>query len=52
MLVTANAEFTEIVVFEHICEVKDYPAGSEPFGRHKYSQMRAGVGFLKYPWAM
>lgn len=34
----ANAEFIQTVVFEHIYEVKDYPGGSEPFSRHKYTQ--------------
>lgn len=34
----ADADFIQIVVIEYICEVKDYPGGSEPLSRHKYTQ--------------
>lgn len=45
----ANAEFIQIVVFEHICEVKDYPGGSEPFSRHKYTQNEDWSWILEIP---
>ena len=55
----ADAEFIEIVVFEHTCAVKDYPGGSEPFSRHKYTQNEGwswipeiplGYVMLNYTW--
>lgn len=38
VLTMADAEFIQVVVFEHTCEVEDCPGGLEPISRHKYTE--------------